>query len=86
MSVPPVLTCAYDAHITVYTHSSAVVASRRHHLREVHMRRLIRWVAMVFGAVAPAAVVAVYSAAEAAATTCQHCSSDARLKTNIRPI
>lgn len=51
------------------------------------MRKLVRRVAMLFGAVAPAAVVAVYvGAAEAAATTCQHCSSDERLKTNIRPI
>ncbi|MBB4908051.1 tail fiber domain-containing protein [Actinophytocola algeriensis] len=50
------------------------------------MRKLIRRVAVLFGAAAPAAVVAVYSAAEAAATTCQHCSSDERLKTNIRPI
>lgn len=50
------------------------------------MRKLIRRVAMVFGAAAPVAVLALHSAAEAAATTCQHCSSDARLKTNIRPI
>ena len=50
------------------------------------MRRLIRRIATLFGAAAPLAVVAVYSATEAAATTCQHCSSDARLKTNIRPI
>jgi hypothetical protein len=52
------------------------------------MRKLIRRVAVLFGAAAPAAVVAVYvGSAEAAASICtQGCHSDARLKTNIRPI
>jgi hypothetical protein len=53
------------------------------------MRKLIRRVAMLFGAAAPVAVVAVYSgAAEVAASGChtQACMSDARLKTNIRPL
>ena len=52
------------------------------------MRRLVRRVAMLFGAAAPVAVVAVYAGAgQASAVICtMNCHSDARLKTNIRPI